>query len=60
MSIIIVCLELLFVWLVYFAFGVATEHNLPIWLTALLVIIIDRTVTSITSLARRRRDRLKA
>ncbi|MCY4180929.1 MAG: hypothetical protein OXC60_06200 [Litoreibacter sp.] len=59
MSVILLCLELLFVWLVYFAFGVATEYELPIWLTALLVILVDRTVTSITAFAKRKRARLK-
>ncbi|MEL6572839.1 MAG: hypothetical protein AAFQ64_14330 [Pseudomonadota bacterium] len=55
----ILCLELGFVWLVYFGFGLATAHNMPIWLTALLVIGVDRTVTFITDYAKRRRDGLK-
>lgn len=55
----ILCLELGFVWLVYFGFGLATSYNMPIWLTALLVILVDRTVTFITDYAKRRRDGLK-
>jgi len=55
----ILCLELGFVWLVYFGFGVATTHNMPIWLTAFLVIAVDRTVNFITTYAKRKRDRLR-
>ncbi|MDX8353167.1 hypothetical protein SLH47_12390 [Cognatiyoonia sp. IB215182] len=53
------CLELTFLWLVYYAFGLATTYDIPIWATALLVIIVDRIVTFITSSAKRRRDRLR-
>jgi len=31
---------------------------MPIWLTALLVILVDRTVTFITNTAKARRDKL--
>ena len=55
----ILCLELGFVWLVYFGFGLTTSYNMPIWLTALLVIVVDRTVTFITDYAKNRRDRLR-
>ncbi|MEM9582209.1 MAG: hypothetical protein AAGA08_03770 [Pseudomonadota bacterium] len=59
MSIIRICLELAFVWLFSIAFAVATEHNLSIWMAALLAIIVDRSVTSITSFAKRRRTGLR-
>ena len=55
----ILCLELGFVWLVYFGFGLATSYEMPIWLTALLVIAVDRTVTFISNTAKDRRDRLR-
>ena len=57
--VILVCLELGFVWLVYYGFGLATTYEMPIWLTALLVIIVDRTVTLITTTAKARRDKLR-
>ena len=54
----IVCLELGFIWLVYYAYGVATAHDMSIWLTTTLVIAVDRIVTWITTAAERRRRRL--
>ena len=59
MKLVILILELSFVWLVYFAFGVATEYDMPVWLTALLVIFVDRTVTFITTFAQSRRARMQ-
>jgi len=57
--IIILCLELGFVWLIYFGFGIATSHDMPVWLTAFMVLMVDRTVTFITTHAKDRRDRLR-
>ena len=57
--IIIVCLELGLVWLIYFGFGIATSHDMPVWLTAFMVLMVDRTVTFITTHAKDRRDRLR-
>ena len=55
----ILCLELGFVWLVYFGFGLATSLEIPIWATAMLVIAVDRTVTFISTFGKERRDRLR-
>uniref|UniRef100_A0AAN0MDX1 Uncharacterized protein n=1 Tax=Yoonia rhodophyticola TaxID=3137370 RepID=A0AAN0MDX1_9RHOB len=46
-------------WLVYFVFGMVTRYEIPIWATALLVIIVDRTVTFITTSAADKRSRLR-
>lgn len=54
----ILCLELGFIWLVYFGFGLATTFQIPIWLTAFLVMLVDRTVSFITTYANTRRDQL--
>lgn len=58
-TLIIITLELTFVWLVYYIFGLATAHHMPIWLTALLVLLVDRSVNFITTHAQKRRDRLR-
>ena len=53
LRLIILCLELGFVWFVYYLFGWATTYELPIWLTALLVLGVDRLVGLISMLAGR-------
>jgi hypothetical protein len=55
---VILCLELGFVWLVYYLFGLATAMNLPIWMTALLVVLVDRLVSWISGVAQTRRTGL--
>lgn len=57
--VIFVCLELGLVWLIYFGFGLATSHDMPVWLTAFMVVMVDRTVTFITTLSKDQRDRLR-
>jgi len=58
LRLIFVCLELSFVWLVYFLFGLVTAYEVPIWRTALMVIVVDRCVGFISSIAQERRKRL--
>lgn len=52
------CLELGFVWLVYFVYGLAADHDMPIWLTAFMVLMVDRIVTFITTKAQEKRERI--
>ncbi len=54
--IILLCLELGFVWLVYFAYGIVSTHDMPVWMTTTLVIFVDRAASSITSIAETQRQ----
>ena len=54
--VILLCLELGFVWLVYFAYGVVSAHEMPVWMTTTLVIFVDRAASSITSIAETQRQ----
>lgn len=54
------CLELGVIWLVYYVFGLMAAQDMPIWLMAFLVLLVDRTVSQITTVATERRRRLAA
>ena len=58
MRLIVVMIELSFVWLISSVFGLATAYDLPIWLTALLVVLVDRFVSLVSKAAQSRRARL--
>jgi predicted membrane protein len=51
-------IELAAIWSIYFAFGFVTTHEMPLWLTTFLVIVVDRTTSFITNLATNRRASL--
>jgi len=55
----LLCVELGIIWLIYYGFGVISTYNMPIWATAILVILVDRTTSHIKDLAARRRDKLQ-
>lgn len=55
--ILILCLELGLIWLVYLSFGYLAAFELPLWLSTLLLIVVDRATDAITSHANRHRDR---
>lgn len=46
------------IWLIYFAYGFVTNHDMPLWMTTCLVIAVDRTTGFITALATRKRRTL--
>ena len=58
MRLVVLTLELGFVWLIYYLFGLAMAFDLPIWLTAFLVLIVDRLVGRISDTAKSKRKRL--
>jgi len=51
--------ELGVIWLIYYGFGLISTYEMPIWATALLVIAVDRTTSTITDIATKRRERLQ-
>lgn len=58
LRLIVLCFELGFIWLVYYIYGIAAAHEMPLWLTTSLVIVVDRITTFITSQANNRKQRL--
>ncbi len=50
------CLELVFVWLVYFIFGLVADYDMPVWLTAMVVVLVDRIIGLISAHAARKRS----
>lgn len=59
MRLILLSLELGFVWLVYYLFALSTTLSLPMWLTAILVVIVDRIVTYITTMSAAQKERIE-
>lgn len=57
-QVVVLCLELGFVWLVYVLFGLVAYYDMPVWLTAMMVVIVDRLVSAITTQAQRKREAL--
>ena len=53
------CLELGVIWLIYYGFGLISTYDMPVWATALLVIVVDRATSKITEVASRRREGLQ-
>ena len=42
--VLILCIELFFVWLAYYGLGLATSYEIPLGLAAVLVVITDRFI----------------
>lgn len=49
---ILTVVELLLVWFIYYCFGLLTQYDLPIWLVALMVMMVDRLVAKAGALRR--------
>ena len=58
MRLILCVIELGLVWLIYYLLALATSYELPFWLTALLVLVVDRCVGFIAATAKTNRAHL--
>ncbi len=54
--VIVICVELVAIWVVYYLLGYLTALEMPLWLTSVALIAVDRLRDAISAQAQRRRD----
>ena len=53
--IIILCAELIAIWLIYLGFGWLAAFEIPLWLSTFFVIAVDRATSAVADYAQARR-----
>lgn len=55
----ILLIELLFIWLITYAFGAIAAKEMPLWMISILIIVTDRATTFVTEIALHWKDRMQ-
>jgi len=57
-QLILLCCELALIWAIYYAYGLVTSDEMPLWLTTFLVLAVDRLTCALEGAAAEIRTRL--